>query len=154
MSEIVVRRATSKDSTDVARLLHAFNTEFGEPTPGERFLTKRVGALLESNEIIALVVGEAPEGLAVLRLRPALWAGGLDAYLEELYVTPHSRGGGLGRALLAGSMKTAREAGGVRIEVATGETDTAARALYESAGFTNREEGGRGTQMLFYEREL
>lgn len=36
----------------------------------------------------------------------------------------------------------------------TGETDTAARGLYESFGFTNREGGPDGPSMLFYEREI
>jgi ribosomal protein S18 acetylase RimI-like enzyme len=42
----------------------------------------------------------------------------------------------------------------VRIELGTAETDTAARGLYESAGFTNREREPDGPVMLFYEREL
>jgi hypothetical protein len=38
-------------------------------------------------------------------------------------------------------------------EVAT-LTDTVARHLYESMGFTNKEGGPDGPAMLFYEREL
>jgi hypothetical protein len=33
-------------------------------------------------------------------------------------------------------------------------SDTAARALYESAGFTNREGSEDGPRMLYYERDL
>jgi hypothetical protein len=51
-------------------------------------------------------------------------------------------------------MATAREAGAVGIDLNTGETDTEARGLYESAGFTNREGSPDGPSMLFYEREL
>jgi hypothetical protein len=40
------------------------------------------------------------------------------------------------------------------MEIGTSETDTAARGLYESAGFTNREGKPDGPVMLFYEREL
>jgi hypothetical protein len=40
------------------------------------------------------------------------------------------------------------------MELGTSETDTAARALYESAGFINREGGPDGPVMFFYEREL
>jgi hypothetical protein len=36
----------------------------------------------------------------------------------------------------------------------TGTTDTVARALYESCGFTNREGSPDGPSMLFYERDL
>ncbi len=51
-------------------------------------------------------------------------------------------------------MATARAAGATGIDLGTGETDTAARALYESAGFSNREGEPDGPSMLFYEREL
>jgi ribosomal protein S18 acetylase RimI-like enzyme len=147
-----IRRARPADAPTVARLLHDFNTEFEDQTPGVEVLTERAGPLLESGEIIVLLAGEA-DGLSLWRLRPALWAGGLEAYLQELYVVPALRGNGIGRALLEATMALARDAGAAGIDLNTGETDTVARALYESAGFTNFE-GPGGPQMLFYERDL
>jgi ribosomal protein S18 acetylase RimI-like enzyme len=110
--------------------------------------------LLEDGEVTVLLGGEGPDGLALFRLRPSLWADGLDAYLEELYVAPARRGEGIGRALLEEAMRSAREAGAIRMDLGTGETDTAARALYESCGFTNREGGPDDPIMLYYERDL
>jgi ribosomal protein S18 acetylase RimI-like enzyme len=81
-------------------------------------------------------------------------AAGLTAYLEELYVVPERRGQGLGRALLEAAMDHARERGAARIDLNTSVDDVAARALYESAGFTNREGGPEGPPMLYYERDL
>jgi GNAT superfamily N-acetyltransferase len=149
-----VRRAVTGDAGEVARLLHDFNTEFADPTPGVAVLTRRIGQLLEESEVTVLLGGERPDGLALFRLRPSLWADGLDAYLEELYVAPARRGEGLGRALLEGAMQAAREAGAIRMDLGTGETDTVARALYESCGFTNREGGPGDPLMMFYERDL
>ena len=40
--EIRVRRATPDDAADVARLLHDFNTEYDEESPGVAVLTERV----------------------------------------------------------------------------------------------------------------
>ena len=40
------------------------------------------------------------------------------------------------------------------MELGTSEDDTAARALYESAGFSNREGRPDGPVMFFYERDL
>jgi ribosomal protein S18 acetylase RimI-like enzyme len=40
------------------------------------------------------------------------------------------------------------------IDLGTEESDVAARALYESAGFTNLEPSPGRPRMLFYEREL
>ena len=90
----------------------------------------------------------------MLRFRTAIWSGEPEAHLQELYVVPELRGRGLGRALLEATMSAARERGATGIDLNTGETDAAARALYESSGFTNREGGPDGPSMLFYEREL
>jgi ribosomal protein S18 acetylase RimI-like enzyme len=95
-----------------------------------------------------------PQGLAVLRFRPAIFSESLDCYLEELYVVPDRRGQGLGRALMEAAMDRARREGATRMELGTAEEDRAARALYESLGFTNREDGPDGPIMYFYERDL
>jgi ribosomal protein S18 acetylase RimI-like enzyme len=60
----------------------------------------------------------------------------------------------VGRALLEATMEKARATGAARIEMCTGENDRAARALYESCGFTNREGAPDGPIMFFYERDL
>jgi ribosomal protein S18 acetylase RimI-like enzyme len=152
--EIHVRQATAEDAATIARLLHDFNLEFSEPSPGVEPLTHKVEQLLEAGEIVVLLSGAAPDGLALLRFRPALWSEGLEAYLQELYVVPAERGQGIGRALLEHTIEFARAAGADGIDLNTGETDTAARALYESMGFTNKEGGPEGPPMLFYEREI
>ena len=154
--DVAVRRAEVGDAPHIARLLHEFNTEFSSPTPGIAVLTDRARWLLASDEMTVLLGGDRPrpDGLALVRFRPSLWSAALDAYLEELYVAPERRGEGMGRALLEAAMEAAREAGAVRMEVGTSVDDTAARALYDSCGFTNREGGPDGPVMLFYERDL
>jgi ribosomal protein S18 acetylase RimI-like enzyme len=149
-----VRRAAAEDAAEVARLLHDFNTEFGEPTPGVATLAERAERMIAAGELIALLGGEGPDGLAQLRFNPSIWSDSPGAYLAELYVAPARRGRGLGRSLLEAAMEAAREAGADHIDLNTGETDAAARRLYESAGFTNREGGPDGPRMLYYEREL
>jgi len=149
-----VRRATPGDSPQVARLLHDFQVEFEEPTPGVEMLEERYGELIRNKEMIVLLVGDGPDGFAQLRFRPWVYSAGLHSYLEELYVVPGLRGNGLGRALLEAAMETARGEGAEQMELGTSESDTAARKLYESAGFTNREGSPDGPVMLFYEREL
>lgn len=152
--EIAVRRAEPGDAPEVARLLHDFNTEFGDPTPGVEILGERVRELIASGTIVVLLAGEGPDGLSQFRFLRSVWSSGLDVYLEELYVVPGCRGDGIGRALLEATMAVGREGGATHIDLNTGETDTAARALYESAGFTNREGSKDGPSMLYYERDL
>jgi ribosomal protein S18 acetylase RimI-like enzyme len=152
--EIQVRLAGVGDATGIARLLHDFNVEFDEPTPTVEELTKTIARLLEQDEITVLLAGEGPDGLSLLRFRSGIWSAGDETYLQELYVAPPLRGQGIGRALLEATIDLAREHGSDGIDLNTGEADTAARALYESMGFTNREGSPDGPSMLFYEREI
>jgi ribosomal protein S18 acetylase RimI-like enzyme len=154
MPDPTVRQASGADAPAVARLLHDFNTEFSEPVPDVDVLAERVAGFIDRDQATFLLAGAGPDGVAELRFRPSIMTGALDAYLEELYVSPASRGRGLGRALLEAAMGTARRRGAARMEIGTSEDDTAARALYESAGFTDREGRPDGPVMLFYEREL
>jgi ribosomal protein S18 acetylase RimI-like enzyme len=149
-----IRLAGAADAPVFGRLLHAFNVEFGEPTPDADLIAERAAPLIASGDVTVLFAGDGPDGFAELRFRPSLYTGALDAYLEELYVVPESRGQGLGRALLEAAMEHARERGAARIDLNTSDADVAARSLYESAGFTNREGGPEGPRMLYFERDL
>jgi GNAT superfamily N-acetyltransferase len=149
-----IRRAGAGDAANVARLLHDFNSEYEDYTPGVPALTERLAELLGENEITVLLAGDPPTGFALFRLRPSLWAKAGDAYLEELYVVPAQRRRGLGRALLNAAIDSARETGANHFELTTGETDKEARALYESRGFTNHEGAPDGPRMLYYEIDL
>jgi len=149
-----VRAATAADAQAIGRLLHAFNEEFAEPTPGPAALAERVRQLLAGADTAVLLGGTGPDGLAVLRLRPAIWTQALECYLAELYVVPERRGRGLGRRLMEAAMDFAASRGATHMELGTSETDVAARALYESLGFSNREGKPDGPLNYFYEREL
>jgi ribosomal protein S18 acetylase RimI-like enzyme len=152
MSE--VRRADVGDADDIGRLLHDFNTEYEEITPGPAALAERIRRLLDAGDTAVLLAGDGPDGLAVLRFRPSIWTVGLDCYLAELYVVPQLRGRGRGRALMEAAIELARERGADYMELNTGEDDVAARALYERLGFSNREGKPDGAVQYYYEREL
>jgi ribosomal protein S18 acetylase RimI-like enzyme len=149
-----VRRGQAADAEAIARLLHDFNREFDEPTPGPQILARRIRELLYAGEIVVLLAGRGPDGLAVLRFRPALWKDALESYLEELYVVPERRGKGIGLALMEGAMEVARAEGAADMHLGTSEADVAARRLYEGLGFSNRGGRANGPVEYFYEREL
>ena len=153
--KVEVRRAEADDAeaAAAAQLLHDFNREFGEPTPPVAELAARISELLEGGDTVVLLVGDRPDGVAVLRFRAAIWSSGLECYLAELYVRPEARGHGLGRALMEAAILEARGRGADTMEIGVDEPDLVARRLYESLGFTNRE-GGDGALMYLYEREL
>ena len=152
--DLTVRRAELVDGEAIGQLLHDFNNEYGEPTPGPAALASRVRELIAAGEITVLLGGDGPHGLAVLRFRPSIWAEALECYLAELYVVPDRRGQGLGRALMEAAIELARLEGANHMDLGTGEDDVAARALYESLGFSNREGKPDGPLNYLYEREL
>lgn len=147
-----VRPATPGDADLVAGLLHDFNVEFDEPAPPVEVLSPRMARLLATDETVVLLGGSGPDGLAVLRFRPAIWSEGLECYLAELYVVPDRRGQGLGRALMEATLRTARNRGADTMDIGVDEPDLPARRLYESLGFTNHTSGG--DLMFVYERDL
>jgi ribosomal protein S18 acetylase RimI-like enzyme len=149
-----VRRAQAADARVIGRLLHDFNTEYDEPTPGPDALAERIALLLAEGQTTVLLGGAGPDGLAVLRFRRSIWTPGLECYLAELYVVPDRRGQGLGRALMEAAMAQARRQGADYMDLGTSEDDVAARALYESLGFSNREGRPDGPVNYYYEREL
>jgi ribosomal protein S18 acetylase RimI-like enzyme len=151
--DLTVRRAGLDDVDDIGRLLYDFNTEFEEPTPPPEGLAERFRELLAGDTIV-LLAGSGPDGIVVLRFRPAIWTTELECYLAELYVVPERRGHGLGRALLNAAIDAARAEGATYMDLGTSEDDVAARNLYESLGFSNREGKPDGPVNFYYEREL
>jgi ribosomal protein S18 acetylase RimI-like enzyme len=149
-----VRRGTAADAAAIGRLLHDFNIEYDDPTPGADKLAARIEQLIAGGDTAVLLAGDGPDGLAVLRFRPAIWSEALECYLAELYVAPSARGRGLGRALMNAAIELARVHGADYMDLGTAETDVAARSLYESLGFSNREGKPDGPVNYFYARDL
>jgi ribosomal protein S18 acetylase RimI-like enzyme len=154
MAEPTIRVAGSEDCAAIGELLDAFNREFHDPTPGPAKLERRLRELIASGDTAVLLVGPGPDGLAVLRFRPGIWSEALECYLAELYVVPERRGQGLGRALMLAAIGLARERGADHMDLNSGEQDLAARALYESLGFSRTEGRPRGPVNYYYERGL
>ena len=151
----MVRSAETADAAAIARMLHEFNLEFEEWTPGPDVLEPRVREFIAAGTKVFLVCGDqGDEGFAQLDFIASIWSDEPVAHLDELYVKPELRGGGRGQALMERAVELARERGAPGIEVVTGEDDTAARELYESTGFVNEIEGPDNTRSLFYELEF
>ena len=139
--DTAMRHATAEDGAVSGRLLHEFNNEFDEPSPGPDTLAGRAAQLIEGGDtrvLLATLRAREVVGVAVVRVRPAIWS-----VENEAYGVPARRGEGLGRALVEEAMEVARERGYEMMDIVTGEGDAAARGLYRSLGFTNRE-GSRG----------
>lgn len=77
--------------------------------------------------------GEAV-GLVHFIYHRSCWTTGNYCYLQDLFVTEHIRGGGVGRALIEHVYAEARAAGASRVHWLTQETNYRGRMLYDRIG--------------------
>ena len=135
-AEIVVRAATAAD----AGQLEALNTEFnGE---GETSL-ENIRASLEGNKQEIVIVSEeggSLTGFACLQLKKSFCYDVLMPEITELYVKPEHRKRGVASAMIGFAEDYCRGHISFRkIEILTGQTNTAAQTAYERMGY--REDG-------------
>lgn len=120
---VVIRPATS---TDLARVVEIERASFSDPWS----LTAFRSALDEERiNFHVASAGESVVGYAVS------WCVIDEAELANLAVVPAMRGQRVGAALLDRAMADAGRAGCVVMHLEVRESNTAARALYESRGF-------------------
>jgi GNAT superfamily N-acetyltransferase len=148
-----VRVAAPGDAAVVAQLLDAFNREFDTPTPGPHVLAERFVEALESDGLVAWLVGAPAIAVALVTFRPSVWYPGPVALLEELYVQPAMRGQGVGSLLLRRVLADSVARGAGTMEINVDESDVDARRFYEAHRFRNVD-ADSGDRMFFYYRDL
>ncbi len=152
-ADVPLRPAAPDDAPVVAALLHAFNTEYGTPTPAEAVLARRLRRLLAGASTFAVLAGDPAVGIALVTLRPSVWYDGPVATLDELYVAPARRGRGLGSRLLGAVEAQVRGRGGTVVEINVDGDGGGAPRFYERHGYRNTEVGD-DVPLLYYFREL
>ena len=133
-----VRRAAVEDAPLVAPLFDAYRQFYQQP-PDPELALAFIRHRLEAGESVIFLAerDERPVGFVQLyplfsstAARPRrLWL------LNDLFVTPTARGGGVARALLLRARRLAEETDAVGLELATARTNVAAQRLYESLGW-------------------
>src|SRR5918994_5606332 len=118
----------------LARELHGLDTH--APTDPHRAAFEALVNDPDATPFLALADGE-PAGFVVHRLRRRLNHATFEGWVSDLYVRERHRGRGIGRALLAAALAEWRLRGGHQMELEVSYERTAARALYESAGFVD-----------------
>ncbi len=150
---IAVWRAEPHEAEAVARLIVDFRNHLGIDWPSDNAFLAGVERLIEQRDTAFLLAAPnedaPPAAVAQLRFRYGLWWAAEDCLLEDVFVREEARGGGVGRAIVEAVVDVARERGCRRVELDVNETNEAAVALYESLGFSSRDEryGGRSLLM-------
>jgi GNAT superfamily N-acetyltransferase len=147
----VVRQAGPGDVDAVAPLFDAYRQFYQQPSDpalARAFIAER---LARSESVIFLAERDG-QAVGFVQLYPLfsstaarprrLWL------LNDLFVSPSARGGGVARALMDRALRLAEETGAAGLELATARTNTPAQRLYESLGWRQDE------QFLRYELGL
>jgi GNAT superfamily N-acetyltransferase len=85
-------------------------------------------------ELLVGFIGEEIHGYAIFFHNFSSFQGRPGIFLEDVYVEPHTRGKGLGKALLVEVMRIARERGCRRSEWVVLDWNQRAKNFYESLG--------------------
>jgi ribosomal protein S18 acetylase RimI-like enzyme len=136
MTEARIRLAGPGDAAAVAALVAGFRDHLRAAAPSDADIERRLPEVLADPAIeyaCAWSEGGAV-GYAQSRFWTSLWARGIEAQLDDLFVVPAARGHELGRALLRFALARARARGALRFGLNTNERNEAAQALYRSEG--------------------
>jgi GNAT superfamily N-acetyltransferase len=146
-----VRAATPVDAGVLGRMLADFNAEFDAGGQDPDAFTRRFTSLLARDDVLALLAGPSddPTGFAWVTFRPTPYADGPLAQLEELYVRPGARSGGIGTAIVAALREESRRRGVLEVLINVDADDTDARRFYERHGFSCLDPDS-GSTMLCY----
>ena len=138
---MLVRRAGVGDLDDVAPLFDGYRQFYGQPSDlaaARAFLAER----LRRHESVIFVAIADDVTLGFTQLYPSfssvsvrrLWI------LNDLFVSPAARRGGVGRRLLERARDWAVETDAKGLTLTTAVTNSAARSLYESCGWRRDDE--------------
>ncbi len=151
-----IRVARPDDAEAVESLVRAFRDHLKVSGPTDADLATGVRQALADPDLefcCAWVSGD-PVGYTQTRFSFSLWAAGLEAYLEDLFVLSTARRRSIGRALLRHAMQRAIDRGAKALALTTNERNEAAQKLYRSEGLRPDGEGiwGDGREIRWIAR--
>ena len=132
-----VRAATESDLPELARLFDAYRVFYRQPADrgaAERFLRERFA---RGDSFVFVAERDGARLAGFTQLYPSLSSVSLARIfvLNDLFVDPDVRRGGVGRALLAAAHDFAKGQGAVRVSLETARDNTTAQRLYEAVGY-------------------
>ena len=135
-----IRRATAEDIPALVVLMDEFYAEAGFPLD-RAWAGATFSALLAAPARGAAWIifhGNEPGGYIVLTVRFSVEHGGLDAFIDELFVRSSHRRRGVGHVALGALFGECKRRGVLAVHVEVGRDNHAAHALYASHGLALR----------------
>jgi ribosomal protein S18 acetylase RimI-like enzyme len=132
----MARKATLDDIPILVDLMQEFYAEANYPLDGH-WAGASFSALMqnESLGVVWIIFHDAePAGHVVLTIRFSMEYGGLDAFIDDLFIRSTYRRRGLGRAALRTLFDECERRKVLAVHVEVGHDNVAAKALYHSYG--------------------
>lgn len=122
---------------EAAALFDQYRVFYGkqsDPEAAQRFLSER---LIHQQSVILLARDESATSVGFAQLYPIYSSVSMRKkfILNDLFVSPHARGKGVGAALLDQAKLVAKEYGAVGLALSTAVTNESAQQLYKSNGW-------------------
>lgn len=134
---VTITPVTAEDRADWQQLWNGFLTFYESDLPSD-VSDHTFETLLDPealmNGAIARHDDGSPLGLVHYFKHPATWTKTSYTYLEDLFVSPDARGGGVGRKLIQHVVDWAKAQDSSKVYWVTNETNETARALYDRVG--------------------
>jgi GNAT superfamily N-acetyltransferase len=140
---ITVRPATLADIPALVSLMEEFYAESSFPLDRASATASFEALLREPSRgaVWLLLEGVEAAGHVVLTTRFSMEHGGLDAFIDDLFVRPAHRRRGLARAGLEALFAECRRRGVLAVHVEVGDRNAPAQALYGAFGLAPRTDG-------------
>jgi GNAT superfamily N-acetyltransferase len=127
VDDVPLIRALICELADYERLSHAVEVT-------EDALRRTLFGPRPEADVLIGVLNEEPVGFALFFSNYSTFKGRSGVYLEDLFVRPHVRGAGVGKALLGAVASVAAARGCVRLEWAVLDWNSPAIEFYRSIG--------------------
>jgi len=136
-----LRIATAVDVPRLCELMAENYAEAGYPfdPAAARACFEALARDPELGETWLVLVGGEVAGYAVLALGFSLEYRGRDAFVDDLYLVPAHRGGGLGRRAMDAVEAVARERGVTALHLEVERDNARAEALYRRLGYRDKD---------------
>jgi ribosomal protein S18 acetylase RimI-like enzyme len=142
-SDIVIRLATAGDAAGI----HSMIVELAKATGPrqkvtsrpEHFLRHGAGDRPAFEAYIAERAGKAL-GLCLFFYSFSSWRGELGVYVQDLYVADEARGCGVGRRLIAQTVRRGKARGATYLRLSVARENAAAQEFYRTIGMSESED--------------